>query len=209
MSEEYYVLENGEKTGPFSFNELTARGLDVDTSISTPGSDTWQNASYLPEFNEYFEAQGYYFPTEDNIAGFGWRVLAFIIDNILLSFLIVNIHIPGFEFPRATSMAELSKIPVRSLMLLNLSFGVVFIVYNTVFEASKLRGSIGKMVCRLQVVDEDGKKLTVLKALGRNFGAILSSMIYGLPFLTYFFSEQKQTWYDKLMKAYTINKVNM
>jgi len=66
MNDEYYILEDGEKVGPFSFDELTARGVDIDSSILVPGSDTWQNASYLPEFSEYFEAQGFYFPTEGN-----------------------------------------------------------------------------------------------------------------------------------------------
>ena len=206
MNEAYYVLEDGEKTGPFSYQELIEREIDIDTQISTPEDETWQNASYLPEFIEYFESQGYNFPTEDNLAGFGWRVLAFCIDNILVSYLLSNLQAFGLNIPQVRSLDEFRAIPIKSIIIWNLTLYAVFLIYNTLFESSALKGSIGKIICRIEVVDEDGRKLSLLGALKRNFGAILSSMISGLPFLTFFFSQQNQTWYDKLVNAYIIHK---
>ncbi|MDB5010609.1 MAG: hypothetical protein JWQ06_1398, partial [Mucilaginibacter sp.] len=81
---------------------------------------------------------------------------------------------------------------------------VLFLIYNGLFEATATRGSLGKKLFNLKVVDEDGRQLTFLKAMARNFGALLSFMLYGLPFLTLFLSEHKQTWYDRLAKTYTI-----
>jgi len=188
MNEEYYVLENGEKTGPFTFNELTERGLDVDTSVSTPGSDTWQNASYLPEFNEYFEKQGHYFPTEDNIAHFGWRTLAFIIDYMIISLVAGTIDIKaGWLVLPATAKfdpaALMNAIPERSLVIIEISFVLLFLLYNVLLEASNARASFGKKLCGLKVVDADGRKLTFIMALLRNIGAVTAYNIFALFFL--------------------------
>jgi hypothetical protein len=56
--------------------------------VLSPKADDWQRASDLPEFFEYFEAKGVYFPTEDNLATFWWRLLAYLIDSVLISLLI-------------------------------------------------------------------------------------------------------------------------
>src|ERR1700744_1693970 len=149
MNDEYYILEDGEKLGPFSFNELTARGVDIDSSILVPGSDTWQNASYLPEFSEYFESQGFYFPTEGNLANFGWRTLAFTIDYIIISLIagLIDVNAGWLVFPKSASInptAVLNSMPQRSLMIIELSFVIVFLVYNILLEASNMRGSFGK-----------------------------------------------------------------
>ena len=211
MNDEYYILEDGEKAGPFSFDELTERGIDIDSSILVPGSDTWQNASYLPEFNEYFESQGFYFPTEGNLAGFGWRTLASVIDYIVVSLIagLIDIKAGWLVFPASTAFNPtlmLTNLSQRSLMIIELSFVVVFVLYNTIFEATDMRGSIGKRTCGLKVVDADGRKLSFLMAVARNIGAVTVYHIFGLIFLiiSFFFSDRQQTWYDKQTKAYVI-----
>lgn len=207
MSDEYYVLEDGEKTGPFTFNELIDRGLEIDTSVLIPTADTWQNASYLPEFNGYFETRGFYFPTEDNLANAGWRILAFIIDYIFVSVIAIIIALQAgwVVLPTSATLNPLNNtMPQRSMLIVEASFSVVFLIYHTLFEISVMRGGIGKKICGLKVVDEDGRGLTFIKALSRNFGALLSFMVYGLPFFTLFFSEHKQTWYERLVRTYMI-----
>jgi uncharacterized RDD family membrane protein YckC len=208
MNDEYYILENGEKMGPFSFNELIKKGIEIDTSIATSSAGEWQNASYLPEFNEYFESQGFYFPTEDNLAGFGWRMLAFFIDYIIVSLIAVIIILKAgwvtFPTSPALNMAFTNIMSPKAMMIIEANFAFVFLVYHTLCEASKLRGSVGKKICGLKVVDADGKRINIIKALARNLGAFLSFMLYGLPFFTLFFSAHKQTWYDRLAKTYMI-----
>jgi uncharacterized RDD family membrane protein YckC len=207
MDDEYYVLEDGEKTGPFTFNELIDREINVDTPVLIPSVDTWQNASYLPEFNDYFEAKGFYFPTEDNLATVGWRILAFIIDYIFVSAIAITIALQAgwVVLPTSAKLNPLNNIiPERSMLIIEVSFSVMFLIYHTLFEVSGMRGGIGKKICGLKVVDEDGRGLTLIKALSRNFGVLLSFMVYGLPFFTLFFSEHKQTWYERLVKTYMI-----
>src|ERR1700748_664638 len=78
MNDEYYILVGETKKGPYTFDDLINMDLTIHTEIITPLSDEPQFASELPEFNEYFEAQGIYFPTEDNLAPVGKRISAFL-----------------------------------------------------------------------------------------------------------------------------------
>lgn len=204
MNEAYYVLEDGEKTGPFSYEELIEREIDIDTQVSTPQDETWQNASYLPEFIEYFESQGYNFPTEENLAGFGWRILAFVIDYMIVSILSVFVCLQSgwLQLPAKPTLNMM--FPEKTMYLIEAVFGVIFLLYHTFAEAIHSRGSLGKRICSLKVVDEDGRRLTLVKAFLRNLGALLSFMFWGLPFITALFSPQKQAWYERLLKTYMI-----
>lgn len=204
MNDEYYILEDENKTGPFSFREVTERDIDIHTRILAPRANEWQYASELPEFNEYFEAKGIYFPTVDNLAGFGRRTLAFFIDYFAIYFLVEIIETQMGWVVLPTKYTIGAPVPT-SMYILYLSFFVTFLLYNTIFEASNLKASIGKIICRLNVVDINGSRLTPVKALGRTFGILLSVTIW-LPFLSIFFSEHRQAWYDNLAKAYIIVK---
>ena len=210
MNEEYYVLENGEKTGPFSYKELAARGIDLDTPVSTSADDDWQNASYLPEFNEYFESKGYYFPTEENLAGFGWRTLAFIIDYLLIAVAVMFIGIKTgwvtLPPPTASFSASMSMLSQKSLVFIEISFAAIYLVYNILFELIDTQGSIGKKICSLKVVDADGRKPTFINSFIRTVGALTAFNILGLLILisSFFFSDRKQAWYDRLVKTYII-----
>jgi hypothetical protein len=75
MTDSYFVFKNNQEEGPFTLEEVMETGLDVDTMVLSPLADDWQRASDLPEFFEYFEAKGLYFPTEDNLATF-WTLFA-------------------------------------------------------------------------------------------------------------------------------------
>jgi uncharacterized RDD family membrane protein YckC len=202
MNKEYYVLENGEKTGPFSFNELIAKDINIHTEIITPLSDEPQYASELMELNAYFESKGIYFPTQDNLANFGRRAMAFIIDYISLYFIIeaVEMRMGWIVLPPELKFGM--PIPY-SIWVLYISFFIAFLLYKTIFEATNLKGTIGKRICRLNVVDINGEGIGPLKSLGRNLGVLLSLTIW-VPFLSMLFSEYRQTWYDSIAKTYVI-----
>jgi uncharacterized RDD family membrane protein YckC len=204
MNDEYYLLAGEEKKGPFTFDELTDMDIDIHTEIITPRSDKPQYASELAEFNGYFESKGIYFPTEDNLATFGKRVLAFFIDYFPLYILVETIETQTGLIVLPTNYKLGMPVP-DSMFILSMSVLVVFLLYNTIFEATPLKGSLGKMICKLNVVDINGQGLSLPRALGRNLGVILSMTIW-IPFLTVAFSEHRQAWYDSLAKTYVIVK---
>ncbi|WP_184547410.1 RDD family protein [Mucilaginibacter sp. FT3.2] len=83
---------------------------------------------------------------------------------------------------------------------------LAWILYNAIFEATKLQGSLGKTVCNMIVVDARGQRIDFGKALSRNFAKILSSLLCGVGFLTVLWSPMHQAWHDQLAKTYVIRK---
>lgn len=213
MTYDYYILEGNEQRGPYTFKEITELDLDVHTRILSPLADTWQDACDLPEFYPYFEARGIYLPTGDNLASFGWRLLAWFTDYVILSFInnfVLSILVSaGLSFKLPT-MDELMKapvteiMPVRDIFLLMLILNMVMIIYHAICEASPMKGSLGKKLCRLVVVDIDGSGLTFLNAFLRNLGKIVSSTVLGIGFLNIIWDEHKQAWHDIFAKTYVV-----
>ena len=205
MEKEYYLQDGDERTGPFTYRELVQQGMDVHTQLSTPLSDKWQLASEMPEFIEYFKSKGIHFPTGDNLANFGIKAGAFVIDFLLLSIPldILFVKMGWITIPKNAAMFEMP--PQAEMLQLQLCFSVVFLIYNTVLEISDFKGSVGKKICSLVVVNIDGEKPSFIQALGRNLGSLLSLIVLsGLPFLTMLFNEHRQNWYDSLAKTYIV-----
>ncbi len=207
MAQEYYILEDGEQQGPYTFNELTAMDLDIHTRILSPLGDTWEDACDLPEFYPYFESRGIYLPTGDNLASFGWRFLAWVIDYFLISVLasfVAKVLITQGIIRSFTSYSAILKASPRELFIMQLSFIIPLIIYNTVCEASPMKGSIGKKICRLVVVDINGMGLTFINALLRSFGKAISVFLLYIGFVTIFFTEHKQALHDQLARTYVV-----
>ena len=205
----YYILEDGEQSGPFTFKELMEMDLDIHTRILSPLADTWQDACDLPELYPYFEAQGIYFPTGDNLASFWWRLLAFLIDYVIVSILIAILFILAVQFGLTIKIPTMDDIMkesfVERLRLMSVIY-LALIIYNSAGEASAWEGSIGKRICRLVVVDVDGQGLNYPKALLRSFGKAISLFINGLGFVSIFWSEHRQALHDYLAKTYVVKR---
>jgi uncharacterized RDD family membrane protein YckC len=209
MSNGYYILEEGEQKGPFTIDELMEVDIDIHSRILSPLADTWQDACDLPELYAYFEAQGVYFPTGDNLASFWWRLLAFVIDYFILSFLLTFILmlLPSFGINfKIQSYADVFKLSQNEKVTLEIVIYITLIIYNSVCEASAMMGSIGKRICKLVVVDIDGQGLSYFKALLRSAGKVVSLFFYGFGFLSIFFTEHHQALHDFLAKTYVVKR---
>jgi uncharacterized RDD family membrane protein YckC len=209
MSENYFIQEDNEQKGPFTFEELTDRGLDIHTRVLSPITNSWQDACDLPEFFAYFEAHGVYFPTEDNLASFWWRLLAYTIDYVILSIVLQYVFAVLTQngvIHTLKSYSDIFNLSVRDWIILQLVSSVTLILYNSIGEASAFKGSLGKKLCGLVVVDADGTGLTYLNALIRSSGKALSVFLFYLGFLSFFWSEHRQTVHDMLAKTYVVKK---
>jgi len=207
MNNQYYILEDGVESGPYRYDELIARDIDIHTQVLTPTNE-WVYASEIPELYEYFEAKGIYFPTADNLAGPGWRMLAFLIDYIILVVIIEVVAMSSglITLPTVSAGGRFVMPAPDVVMMIQVVFYAAYLVYNTLFELTRWKGSIGKKICGLRVVDANGQKIGFIKSAGRNLGSILSLVLL-VPYLSMFFSEYKQQWYDSLANAYII-KIN-
>jgi uncharacterized RDD family membrane protein YckC len=212
MNDQYFILEDGEQTGPFSLDEVIEKEPDLHTRILSPTEDTWQDACDLPELYQYFIDLGVNFPTENNLASFWIRLGAFIIDMILIVFtldlIVVILSSMGYlpNLMTYTNVQALMKLPVRQFVLLEITGNALIILYYTFCEASAMKGTVGKWICRLQVVDADGMGLTFLNALVRSVGKIVSTQFYGIGFISIFWTEHRQALHDFIAKSYVVKK---
>jgi len=132
-------------------------------------------------------------PTPSNqsmhYAGFWIRLLAYIIDAIILG---VIGYIIGMLFGNSES-------------LMNIIAFVVGLAYMIGFWVSHA-ATPGKMALGLKIVTEDGSPLTVGKAIIRYIGYIVSSIALLLGFIWIGIDKKKQGWHDKMAHTYVIRK---
>lgn len=203
MDEFYVKDEKGEK-GPFTFEELTDGRLEPDDMVRTATSD-WQTAADIDDFAEYFRFEGYYFPTETNLAGFGIRFLAFFIDHITISFLIgMGMSMFPEQLPFKVEALDLKNKDM--VFWLQEVYMIAMIVYNVIFCALPLSSTPGQAICRLIIVDGEGNKINIAKAIIRSPIKLLSVVLYGLGTITIFFTQYSQAVHDLLAKTYVVKR---
>ncbi len=144
-------------------------------------------------------------------AGFWLRLAAYVIDNLLLGFVLGNLLLrplmgrqggipandPWFLFTNSSPQ-------VTALLLLFLMGNWV---YFSVSESSPWRATIGKKVLGLEVVDLAGKRISFARASARFFAKILSSMTLLIGFLMAGFTEKKQALHDLVAGCLVTKKV--
>ncbi|WP_158825134.1 RDD family protein [Mucilaginibacter lacusdianchii] len=200
----YFVKDNQGEKGPFTFEELTDGRLEPNDLIRTAFSN-WTKASDMPDFVEYFRYEGYYFPTETNLASFSIRVLAYLIDVFLLS-LMLAIGLGVYLGSQHT------QVDYQEYLLANLKFVQLYIypplhiIYFALLTASPLGGSLGQVACRLIIVDNDGRKPSFGKALSRSIGKFVSNFFFGIGFLVALGTDYKQALHDLVAKTYVVRK---
>ncbi|MBN1522131.1 MAG: RDD family protein [Candidatus Aureabacteria bacterium] len=140
-----------------------------------------------------------------HFAGFWIRFLAFFVDSIVLNIIyqpiqiVVNFTIgpasgntPGPYFFLAT----------LGLMAFNMTLNMAYYT----FLHGKYGQTLGKMACRIKVINQDGTSISYLKAFGRYWGFFLSSIILQIGNIMAGFDDEKKALHDRLCETYVIYK---
>jgi len=212
MDDQYYILKDGEQTGPFNLEELIDEAPDVHTRVLSTAENTWMDACDLPELYDYFRDLGVYFPTETNLASPLIRLGAFVIDFVFIyiiftvTLLILSSRgmLPGIQ--TLAQMGALSKLPSNQLMTMEIAVYLILITYFTVGEASGMQASPGKRICGLIVVNADGEGIGFPVALARSLAKVVSISFWGIGFISIFWTDHRQTLPDFLAKTYVIKR---
>ena len=110
----------------------------------------------------------------DNRAGFWIRMVALLLDLILVGIVCSILRIPTHD----------------GLLLVLAAYGAVM---------WKLRGTtIGGIVCGLRLVRLDGRPIDWATAVTRALGSFLSFFVVGLGFIWVVFDPERQSWHDKI-----------
>lgn len=118
-----------------------------------------------------------------NYAGFLQRLAAAFIDGLIFS-------------------------GISSFMRFNHGSGVILYVLAVgayhVWMYATYGATIGKMIMKLKVVREDGKKLTYNDAILRELASYLSGAVFMLGYLNVIWDPKKQAWHDRIAKTFVL-----
>jgi len=133
------------------------------------------------------------------LASISKRTTAFVIDELLLSLLVIIALWDKFE--NATDMQEL--IYVTNSFVLQYMF--LKIVYQAFFTM-QYGASIGKLMMKIKVIEiRTLSNPNVLSSLNRAIFRVVSEMFFYLGFLWGMMQASRQTWHDKTAKTLVIN----
>ena len=146
--------------------------------------------------------------TQRTYAGFWMRLLASIIDGILLGIINIIILVPFLGLVGLTAAAHASDADMDSgsagLMIALLSTYLISMLavavagwlYFALMESSARGATLGKMALGLRVVDLNGGRIGFGRATGRYFGKIISAAILCIGYIMAGFTQQKQALHD-------------
>jgi len=124
-------------------------------------------------------------PEQPRYAGFWIRLLAYILDAIVLG---------AITYPLVRVLASMG-IGDSSSNILSIAISWM---YFAVFESSEWMASPGKKVLGLIVTDEQGMKISIGRATRRYLAKIVSGLILGIGFIMIAFTARKQGLHDKI-----------
>jgi len=147
-------------------------------------------------------------------AGLGRRIVAFIVDTILILLLdIVAVAVLGlFRGLQNLYFFAVQQAPVESLTTEGTSaalfgsiiaaYGIVIIVipwlYYAGFESSRSQATPGKLLMRIVVTDLEGNKPSFARVTLRHFAKFISTLIIFLGFLMIGLTKKRQGLHDKI-----------
>lgn len=141
-------------------------------------------------------------------AGFSARALAFSIDQLILFFLVLVLTLPvfillglgsWFAWPFVTIFFIPPVMPVST---------VIAWLYFAGQESSRYRGTFGKRICGLSVVDAQGARITFARASVRFFSKFLSAAIMLIGFIMAAFTERHQALHDMIAETLVVKKAD-
>ncbi|WP_298303832.1 RDD family protein [uncultured Erythrobacter sp.] len=137
--------------------------------------------------------------------GFWVRVGAYIIDIVLLMIVFIPLIFIFGTSTVETTATSFSSSAQSDSPLLNLVFGLIGAAYFVGFESSSMQATPGKRAMGLVVTGEDGRRISVLRALGRYFSKILSSMILLIGYIMVAFTARKQGLHDMICSTLVVH----
>lgn len=125
-------------------------------------------------------------------AGFLLRLIAFMIDFVIISILnVVIITIFNVEY------AVESEVWYPIYFFSHPYYLIINWLYFAILESNPYyQATIGKSILKLKVVDINGNKISFGKASGRFFAKIISGLILGIGFIMIAFTKNKQGLHD-------------
>jgi uncharacterized RDD family membrane protein YckC len=143
--------------------------------------------------------------TTTGYGGFWIRVVAYIIDGILLNiaFGVLGMVMGVSLVP--TSFSDLDSVDAMGAMgTLQGASVIVTWLYFSLLESSARGATVGKMAVGLRVVTDQGDRLSFLNATGRFFAKFISTIIFCIGFIMVAFTDRKRGLHDIIASTLVI-----
>ena len=141
--------------------------------------------------------------------GFWIRLLAMIIDSIIIAIAVIAVAIVfGIFFGSLFG----DGVGFGMFLIVLLIASIVVILYKPLMEASEHQGTLGKYFLNMKVIDKNGRKINMTKSFIRTIVYILQTAIPGinmvswLAFFMIAFTEENQGLHDVAAETYVVSK---
>lgn len=153
-----------------------------------------------------------------SLASFGKRLLAFLIDfiivivlSLVIFFLIVKplgiFDLENYQFGENIVKGAFDIVMVLSVLFLILPLCLlVGFLYDFLMISFSNQSTIGKKLMKLKVVKTDGTPLTLFAILTRTVAKFVTGFIFILLWLICLFTDQNQTLHDKIAGSVVVNE---
>jgi len=130
-------------------------------------------------------------PTAAPKAGFWIRVLAFIIDSVILA--VINLIVAAI-----LSSSTTGRTGIQTLL------GIIYFSYFWSGSSLWPGQTVGDKLLNLRVVKTDGSDISVVQAFIRYVGLVISFLVIFIGVIWVAFDPNKQGWHDKIAGTYVI-----
>jgi uncharacterized RDD family membrane protein YckC/ribosomal protein L40E len=154
--------------------------LSVDRAAPTPSVSPAENAAGL-------------------YAGFWKRLAAFILDYVILTAI--------FIFTGAVIGLLIGRPDHAVADNVSGAIGaVIWWLYYAFMESSERQATLGKIAVRIKVVDRQGMRISFLRATGRHFAKLLSTLTLFIGYLMASFTSRRQALHDMVADCLVVNR---
>jgi uncharacterized RDD family membrane protein YckC len=152
-------------------------------------------------------------PAEVQYAGFWKRFAASLIDGLIMGALqtvvqviLTIVGVINVSDRQAGPGAEEFERYISAVLILSGVMFVVQIFYFAIMESSSRQATLGKMVLGIVVTDAEGKRIPFGRAIGRNLGKIISTIILLIGYFMIAFTRKKQGAHDIMADCLVVVK---
>ena len=154
--------------------------------------------------------------TVELYAGFWKRFIAYLLDSIILAIplfivsIIFAVLINGIAMSLFFGDSSMGSNPALDIMFVivglipSVLIFILCLLYFAVFESSSWQATPGKKIIGIKVVDIQGERIALGKALLRNVGRIASSILC-IGYIIIGFTQKKQGLHDMIAGTLVVN----
>jgi len=136
-----------------------------------------------------------------NYASFWKRFHAYGYDLVLVQLITLPLVLLVYPFPTLEQLAQMA--PESNDWFTAFTNGAIVIsaIYNILFIAGNWQATPGKRFCGIRVVNADGTRLTLAQSAIRHAVSGISTLLFGLGFLTVWFTREKTALHDMICQT--------